>query len=139
MPSKTCTHISRSIKFLDRLPSCHQNKHNRLLCYLLKEHYQNLKEHLFYVSNNCYFSLPKSDESTIDLNSQVSSNQKLFVDRSTCILNAVVKYKTDKPHNEVDTINWCSICCFCISVLNDFIHEVFIVTEILLIFFELPF
>ena len=32
---------------------------------------QNLKEHLFYVCNKIYFSLPKSDEDNNDLISQV--------------------------------------------------------------------
>ena len=56
---------------------------------------QNLKEHLFYVCNKSKVSLPKSDEDTDDLISKVSSNQKLFVDRSTSLLSYAFKYNTD--------------------------------------------
>ena len=55
---------------------------------------QNLEEHLFYVCDKTCFSLPKSDEDANDLISQVRSNQKLFVDRSACILSTAVKYNT---------------------------------------------
>ena len=65
-----------------------------------------LEKLLFYIWNKGCFSLPKSDESTSHLISPVKSNQKLFVDSSTCILHGFYwVLQDDKPHDEVDTIN----------------------------------
>ena len=85
---------------------------------------ESLKEHIFYVYSKSYFSWPKSDEDTNDVISKVTSNQKLFVDRSLSIPSTAVKYNADffvvlqdeKPHDEVDT-KTCHQLVLCLILL----------------------
>ena len=106
---------------------------NRLLCFLLTETWNNI-----FSMSAAKATFPGLDLMRLSVIWLVCSGPtRSSVDRPTHILRTAVKYYTD--FIVFCRINRYSIWYFCITPQNYFIHEVFIVTEILFIFLELLF